>query len=109
MLQPAKVVWPSGPRRTLQARVRKGVGSNPTATIFLLFCSVMRVLRRNISWPRYSNPVGAVTVMASMIPTTPTDSDRAESWQISFSGAFGSECMLFENFAHARRDVSSHL
>jgi hypothetical protein len=30
------VVWPSGPRRTLQARVRKGVGSNPTATIFIV-------------------------------------------------------------------------
>ena len=29
-----KTVWPSGLRRWLQAPVRKGVGSNPTAVIF---------------------------------------------------------------------------
>ena len=28
---PIKTVWPSGLRRWLQAPVRKGVGSNPTA------------------------------------------------------------------------------
>ena len=28
-----KTVWPSGLRRWLQAPVRKGVGSNPTAVI----------------------------------------------------------------------------
>ena len=30
---PIKTVWPSGLRRWLQAPVRKGVGSNPTAVI----------------------------------------------------------------------------
>ena len=30
----ASTVWPSGLRRWLQAPVRKGVGSNPTAVIF---------------------------------------------------------------------------
>ena len=29
-----KTVWPSGLRRWLQAPVRKGVGSNPTAVSF---------------------------------------------------------------------------
>ena len=32
----ALTVWPSGLRRWLQAPVRKGVGSNPTAVIFIL-------------------------------------------------------------------------
>ena len=32
-LQNSKTVWPSGLRRWLQAPVRKGVGSNPTAVI----------------------------------------------------------------------------
>ena len=31
---PSKTVWPSGVRRWLQAPIRKGVGSNPTAVIF---------------------------------------------------------------------------
>ena len=30
---PIKTVWPSGLRRWLQAPVREGVGSNPTAVI----------------------------------------------------------------------------
>ena len=30
---PGRTVWPSGLRRWLQAPVRKGVGSNPTAVI----------------------------------------------------------------------------
>ena len=30
-----KTVWPSGLRRWLKAPVRKGVGSNPTAVIYL--------------------------------------------------------------------------
>ena len=34
-----RTVWPSGLRRWLQAPVRKGVGSNPTAvTLFMLVC-----------------------------------------------------------------------
>ena len=36
-----KTVWPSGLRRWLQAPVRKGVGSNPTAVTFS--CWNMRV------------------------------------------------------------------
>ena len=31
--------WPSGLRRWLQAPVRKGVGSNPTAVILICFAS----------------------------------------------------------------------
>ena len=31
--RPFETVWPSGLRRWLQAPVRKGVGSNPTAVI----------------------------------------------------------------------------
>ena len=43
-------VWPSGLRRWLQAPVRKGMGSNPTAVIFgahvhLLLCEVKYFLR----------------------------------------------------------------
>ena len=35
----SQTVWPSGLRRWLQAPVRKGVGSNPTAvTLFMLVC-----------------------------------------------------------------------
>ena len=34
----SKTVWPSGLRRWLQAPVRKGVGSNPTAVIFAAPC-----------------------------------------------------------------------
>ena len=30
-----KIAWPSGLRRQLKALVRKGVGSNPTAVIFV--------------------------------------------------------------------------
>ena len=33
-----KAAWPSGLRRQLQALVRKGVGSNPTAVIY--FCHI---------------------------------------------------------------------
>ena len=33
LLPAIKTVWPSGLRRWLQAPVRKGVGSNPTAVI----------------------------------------------------------------------------
>ena len=36
-LSPTKTVWPSGLWRWLQAPVRKGVGSNPTAVIVLSF------------------------------------------------------------------------
>ena len=35
----AWTVWPSGLRRWLQAPVRKGVGSNPTAVIFIFLAS----------------------------------------------------------------------
>ena len=34
-----KTVWPSGLRRWLQAPIRKGVGSNPTAVIFIFLAS----------------------------------------------------------------------
>ena len=39
--RPTSTVWPSGLRRWLQAPVRKGVGSNPTAVIsaLILFCT----------------------------------------------------------------------
>ena len=37
-LHTARTVWPSGLRRWLQAPVRKGVGSNPTAVTFHSFC-----------------------------------------------------------------------
>ena len=35
-----KTVWPSGLRRWLQAPVRKGVGSNPTAVTFGTFVAM---------------------------------------------------------------------
>ena len=37
--------WPSGLRRQLKALVRKGVGSNPTAVIFLFLCRQQRYPR----------------------------------------------------------------
>ena len=40
----ARTVWPSGLRRWLQAPVRKGVGSNPTA---VTFGNVVAILSRN--------------------------------------------------------------
>jgi hypothetical protein len=42
-----QTVWPSGLRRWLQAPVRKGVGSNPTAVIFWeshLACAELQLL-----------------------------------------------------------------
>ena len=39
---PAKTVWPSGLRRWLQAPVRKGVGSNPTAVTFAAVAGTRR-------------------------------------------------------------------
>ena len=37
-----KTVWPSGLRRWLQAPVRKGVGSNPTAVMLSAQCTHTR-------------------------------------------------------------------
>ena len=37
-VSPLKTVWPSGLRRCLQAPVRKGVSSNPTAVTFSCTC-----------------------------------------------------------------------
>ena len=36
-----KTMWPSGLRRQLQALVRKGEGSNPSAIILFIFCSIL--------------------------------------------------------------------
>ena len=38
-------VWPSGLRRWLQAPVRKGVGSNPTAVTVQLRCNIERIAK----------------------------------------------------------------
>ena len=53
-----RTVWPSGLRRWLQAPVRKGVGSNPTAVIMLT-----RSYRGIMIWP-YA--VCAVHTMAQL-------------------------------------------
>ena len=47
LTSPNMTVWPSGLRRWLQARVRKGVGSNPTAVI--LFSCLIFALWFNIA------------------------------------------------------------
>ena len=51
-----QVVWPSGPRRTLQARVRKGVGSNPTATIFVFFVNSVILQPMDTGAVHFSEP-----------------------------------------------------
>ena len=38
-----ETVWPSGLRRWLQAPVRKGVGSNPTAVIYTSLCGDINI------------------------------------------------------------------
>ena len=48
----AMTVWPSGLRRWLQAPVRKGVGSNPTAVICSLFCALARPAIQILGGPR---------------------------------------------------------
>ena len=41
-------VWPSGLRRWLQAPVRKGVGSNPTAVILAIICASFGTSRARV-------------------------------------------------------------
>ena len=48
-----KTVWPSGLRRWLQAPVRKGMGSNPTAVIYM-FCDLpFEIEVTNVPYPLY--------------------------------------------------------
>ena len=49
----AGTVWPSGLRRWLQAPVRKGVGSNPTAVTFCVFAETC-----SRTWPAHCKAKG---------------------------------------------------
>ena len=61
----AWTVWPSGLRRWLQAPVRKGVGSNPTAVtfhrsmVFDIATGLLGVRQRihRLSFPAFENPL----------------------------------------------------
>ena len=60
-------VWPSGLRRWLQAPVRKGVGSNPTAVICTLleYLHIMRQLASNSSFAGW-RPVWFVRLVSCL-------------------------------------------
>ena len=61
----SKTVWPSGLRRWLQAPVRKGVGSNPTAVIFRSRSVVRRETQTwNQEW-RDTTAIAAVAQLAA--------------------------------------------
>ena len=60
-----KTVWPSGLRRWLQAPVRKGVGSNPTAVIRF------RVPSITYEWV-LSSPTTTEPLVAPQLPLPPT-------------------------------------
>ncbi len=80
LVLPQLTVWPSGLRRWLQAPVRKGVGSNPTAVIAEHLAHVRHVqAKRPMSpWPKphtlavaaNSAPTRARTVDLSVISRT---------------------------------------
>ena len=59
LAQAFRTVWPSGLRRWLQAPVRKGVGSNPTAVTCLVCLGARAKSRRGVGPARLRDVVNA--------------------------------------------------